>query len=99
MERKPKSALEIAMAKLDAADREAGVVERPLSDRQKQEIADVRQVFAARIAEREILLHDSLRKTFDPDARAKLEEEFQIDRRRHESDRDREIERIRSGSL
>src|SRR5438093_7457140 len=38
----PKSAFELAMERLEAADREAGVVEIRLSERQKTEIAQAR---------------------------------------------------------
>jgi len=93
----PKSAFEIAMERLKAQDREEGVVDTPLTDAQKREIAAARQVCASQIAELEILLKDALRKTADPEARAKLEDEFQTDRRRREEDRDRAIARIRKG--
>jgi hypothetical protein len=94
----PRSAYELAMERLKAADAEAGVVEKPLTDGQKAAIADARRLCASQLAEREILFRDSLRKTADPEERRKLEEELQIDRRRHEEDRDRAIQRIRSGS-
>jgi hypothetical protein len=94
---KPKSAWELAMERLAAQDREAGVEEKPLSDSQKSAIAEIRQRCSAGLAEREILHRDSLDKTFEPAARQQLEEEFQIDRRRLESDRDREIEKVRRG--
>ena len=48
----PKSAYELAMERLRQKDREAGVEERPLSDEQKAAIADARQVYQARMAER-----------------------------------------------
>jgi hypothetical protein len=94
----PKSAYELAMERLKAADAEAGVVETPLTEEQKAAIADARRICASQLAEREILFNDSLRKTADPEARRKLEEEFQTDRRRHEEDRDRAIQRIRKGA-
>jgi molecular chaperone GrpE (heat shock protein) len=98
MEDRPKSAFDIAMARLDAMDREAGIVETPLSEAQKKEIAEARQTCAAQIAQLEILLRDALHKTGDPEARTRLEAEFQTDRRRAEEDRDRAIERIRRGA-
>src|SRR5438046_2320517 len=94
-ERRPKSAYELAMERLEASDLEAGVVKTALTDEQKAKIEEARRICAARIAEREILHRDALRHTPDPGERARLEEEFVIDRQRHESDRDREIERIR----
>lgn len=86
------------MERLDASDREAGIVHTPLSEAQKQKIAEVRSVCAARVAEREILHRDEVRKAPDAASREKLEQELADDRRRHESDRDREIEKIRKAA-
>lgn len=85
------------MERLRAADREAGVEETPLTDAQKAAIAEARAVASSRLAEREILFRDALRKVHDPAEREKAEEEYRIDRSRIESDRDRAIDRIRKG--
>jgi len=58
----PKSAFELAMQRLRQKDKEANVDERPLTDAQKAAIAEVRQVFTAKTAEREILHRAALRK-------------------------------------
>lgn len=93
----PKSSFELAMERLRAADREAGVEETPLTDAQKAAIAEARTVASSRLAEREILFKDALKKVLDPAAREKAEEEYQVDRSRIEADRDRAIDRIRRG--
>ncbi len=93
----PKSAYEIAMERLRKKDKEAGVEERPLSEEQRSAIADVRKVYEAKLAEREILHRSELAKTYEPEAREKLEEEYRRDRERLASDRDRKIEEIRRG--
>ena len=85
------------MERLNAADREAGVSDTPLTKKQKAEIAEVRAMAGARLAEREILFRDGLKHAKDPELRAKLEEEYRIDRSRIESDRDKAIEAVRSG--
>lgn len=85
------------MERLRAADREAGVEESPLSDAQKAAIAEARAVAVSRLAEREILFKDALRRVYDPAEREKAEEEYRIDRSRIEADRDRAIDRIRKG--
>jgi len=85
------------MERLDAADREAGVSEAPLTGKQKAAIAEVRAMAGARLAEREILFRDGLKRAQDPELRAKLEEEYRIDRSRIESDRDKAVEAVRSG--
>jgi hypothetical protein len=94
----PKSAYEIALERLRRKDKEAGVEEKPLSDEQRAAIADLRRVYEAKLAEREILHHSSLRKTDDPEARAALEEDYRRDRERVASERDRKIEQVRQGS-
>ena len=92
---KPKSAYDLTMERLEAADREAGVKETSLSGRQKEAIAEARRVAASRLVEKEILFRDAMRKTTDPAERDKAEDEYRIDRKRIEDDRDRAIESIR----
>lgn len=93
----PKSAYELAMERLRRKDREEGVEERPKSAEQKAAIAELRRVYEAKLAEREILHKASLRKAGDPEAYAKLEDEYRQDRERTAAERDRKIEQIRSG--
>jgi hypothetical protein len=93
----PKSAVELAMARLRQKDKDAGVVERPLSDEQRAAIAEARKVGEARLAEREIMHRSSLARAADPEALQKLEEEYRRDRERIAYDRDRKIEEIRKG--
>ena len=97
MGKKQKSAFDLAMEKLEAADRASGVKETPLSDKQKEAIAEARRLAASRLAEREILFRDAMRKNADPAEREKAEEGYRIDRQRIEDDRDRAIESIRRG--
>jgi hypothetical protein len=91
----PKSAVELAMARLRAKDREAGVTEKPLTDAQREAIAEARRVAEARLAEREILYQSRRRGVVEPEALATLEEEYRRDRDRVLYDRDRKIESIR----
>jgi hypothetical protein len=92
----PKSALELAMERLRKKDAADGVVDQPLSEEQKAEIANVRQMYAAKIAQEEILYKSKLMTTWDPDERAKLEEGYRRDVRRYNDERDRKIAKIRS---
>lgn len=92
----PKSAFELAMERLRKKDQEAGVDERHVSDEQRGAIAEVRKVYEAKMAEREILHQSALAKNYDPEAREKLEEEYHRDRERLAGERDRKIEEIRS---
>jgi hypothetical protein len=91
----PKSALEIAMARLREKDAERGERAAPLTDDQKARIADVRQAAQARLAQEDILYQASLVKTWDPEARAKLEAEHRLDVQRINDEAERKVERIR----
>ena len=64
---------------------------------QKDEIAEARRVAAARLAEREILFRDSLKKTHDPAEREKAENGYVIDRKRIDDDCERRVDAIRRG--
>ena len=97
MGEKPKSAYDLAMERLETADRESGVKETSLSGDQKKAIAEARRVAESRLAEREILFRDAMRKITDPAEREKAEDEYLIARKRIEDDRDRAIESIRRG--
>jgi hypothetical protein len=91
----PKTAYELAMERLRRKDQEGGVVERPLTDAQKTAIAEARRVYDAKIAEREILHRDALRKAKSPEEVAKLDEQLAQDRERFARERDRKIAEIR----
>jgi hypothetical protein len=93
----PKTAYELILERLKKKDRDEGVEERPLSDDQRARIAEVRKVYEARLAEREILYQSSRRKASDLEELDRLEEEYRRDRERTASERDRKIEEIRGG--
>ncbi|MCC7124123.1 MAG: hypothetical protein IT178_04695 [Acidobacteria bacterium] len=92
----PKSALEIAMARLKQKDAERGDVERPLTEDQKARIADVRQATQAKLAQENILFQSSLAKTWEPEARAKLEAEHRMDLQRIQEEEERKVRKIRT---
>jgi hypothetical protein len=94
----PKSALELAMERLRRKDVEDGVVEKTLTAEQKAEIAEVRQVYSAKVAQEEILFKSKLAMTRDPEERMKLEEGYRRDLQRLSEDRDRKIEKLRSAT-
>ena len=91
----PKTAFELAMERLRQKDKEGGVVERPLTEEQKAAIAEARRVYEAKVAEREILHRDALRKAKSQEEIAKLSDELAQDRDRFARDRDRKIGEIR----
>lgn len=91
----PKSAYELAMERLRRKDAEDGVAERSVTDEQKAEIAEVKRVYEAKVAEAEILFKSSLAATFDPDERTKLSENHRRDLTRLKDERERKLARIR----
>jgi hypothetical protein len=93
----PKSAYEIILERLKKKDREDGVEERPVTGEQKARIAELRRVYEARLAEREILYQSSRRKAADLEELDKLDEEYRRDRERIASERDRKIDEVRTG--
>jgi hypothetical protein len=98
-QKKLKSAYELAMERLRAEDREQGV-DKPavLSDEQKREIAELRARAKAKLAEIEIMHHEQRTSlTGDPAEAEKLEERFQIDRRRVDSKLESDVARVRRG--
>ena len=90
-----KSSFELAMARLQKGDEDAGIERRPLTEAQKAAIAEARNFYQAKIAEQEVLHHSRLRTTVDPAERATLEEQYRRDRERFSSEREAKIEKIR----
>jgi hypothetical protein len=91
----PKTAFELAMERLRKKDKDEGVEERRLTEEQRAAIADIKKVYEARLAEREILHRSKLAQTADPEARTALEDDYRRDRERITSDRDRKLEEAR----
>lgn len=91
----PKSALELAMERLRRKDAEEGRDERLLSSEQKEEIAEIRRVYSARLAQAEILHKSSLLSAFDPEVRQKLEADYRHDVERLNEEREKKIASVR----
>lgn len=92
-----KSAFDLAMERLRKKDAEAGIEQRVVTDAERAAIAEVRSFYEAKLAEREVMHQSALGKTWEPDARAALEQDYRRDRERLISERDAKIERIRKG--
>ena len=95
---KPKSAVELAMERLRKRDADNGVAERATTDEQKAEIAEARNVYQARVAERQILHRDAVARARSYDEVEQLGEELRRDLDRLATDRDRKIDEIRKAS-
>ncbi len=94
----PKSAYDLAMARLRKKDAEAGEAEVPLTDAQKAEIAEVRSVYAARKAQAEIMHTASRASAYDVESLARLTEEFRRDTDRMQREMEEKIAAIRRRS-
>ena len=92
----PKTAYELILERLKQKDKDEGKSERPLSAEKKAKIGELRKVYEAKLAEREILHQADRRKAQDPEALEHLEEDYRRDRERVASERDRKIEEIRN---
>ena len=94
----PKSAYELAMARLRKKDADAGEIEAPLTDAQKAAIADVRSVYAAKKAQAEIMHTASRASAYDVESLARLTEELRRDTDRMQREMDEKIAAIRRRS-
>lgn len=96
-----KSAYELAMERLRAEDKDRGIAEsKPLSDAQKEAIAELKRQAQAKLAELEIA-HDKDRPVAaaDPEQLTKLEEHYETDRRRIDASLASAIARVRGGEI
>ena len=96
MDDAPKSAVELAMARFKKQDADEGVTDRVLTDDQRNQIAEVRRTYGAKLAQEEILFKSSAQAALDPDARRTLEDNYRRDVERINHERDRKIEKIRA---
>ena len=92
-----KSALELAMERLQKKDEAEGITSRPLTDAEKAAIADVRNYYEAKIAEQQVLHESRVKRVADPAAREAMDAEWRLERERFIEERDRKIEKLRSG--
>jgi len=95
-----KSAYELAIERLRAKDREAGLDEpAPLTDEQKETITELRQKAKAKLAEIEIMHRKERAAALagDPAELESIEERYQVDRRRVESKLESDIALVKRG--
>jgi hypothetical protein len=91
----PKSAYELAMERLRKKDAAEGIAERAVTDEQKAEIAEVRRVYEAKVAEAEILFKSKIAGVFEPEERSKLADGHRRDLQRLQDERERKLAKIR----
>jgi hypothetical protein len=93
-----KSSYELAMERLRREDAESGVQQRELSAEQRAALAEARNFYEAKLAEREVLHQSTMMKATDPEALATLDQEYRRDRERLTTEMDAKLERIRGGA-
>lgn len=91
----PKSALELALERLKKKDADAGIEQTTLTEAQKQQIAEARSIYEARVAERRIMHQSKTISIFDPQELAVLHDELRRDLAQFESERDAKIRKIK----
>ncbi|MBD3868876.1 MAG: hypothetical protein IFK94_12180 [Acidobacteria bacterium] len=96
-DKEPKSAFEIAMERIRAKDRAAGIdAPKTLTDKQKQQIAELRAEGKAKLAELEIFRGGKIAEAAgDPEKLAQVEEHYRIDRERIQSRMETEIGKVK----
>ena len=92
----PKSAYELAMERLRRKDAESGVEELLLTEDQREEIAEIKRVYSAKVAEAEILHKSKLMTVWEPEERAKLEQSHRRDLERFREDQERKLQAVRN---
>ena len=87
------------MERLRKKDAEAGVTTRPMTDRQKSAIAEVRSLYDSKIAEQEILQQSATNGLLgaDPSELDEVTRRFRRERERLASERDAKVEKLRRG--
>ncbi|HXD73475.1 MAG TPA: hypothetical protein VN628_07060 [Vicinamibacterales bacterium] len=93
----PKSAYELAMERLRKKDADAGIEQKPLTEAQKAAIAEIRNVYEAKLAQIDVLHHGKLLSILEPEAVEVLEQEYRRERERLSGERDSKIEKARAG--
>lgn len=93
----PKTAYEIAMEKLKKMDGPSATPETPLTDAQRQAIAQARQEHEIQVAERKIKYQTAISGEFNPSALTEYAAHLRRDLERFEHELEQRIARIRSG--
>jgi hypothetical protein len=91
----PKSAVELAMARLRQKDADSGSVDKPRTEQQKADIAEARSLHASKVAELEILQKAKIAAVYDPSERAQADADYRRELQRLNDDLERKVRRIR----
>lgn len=83
------------MERLRKKDADDGVSELFFSEEQKAEIAEIKRIYSAKLAELEILHKSQLATTFEPEERMKAEEGHRREVQRVHDEQERKLAKIR----
>ena len=91
-----KSRMDLLLERLEKEDATGGAV-APITDAQRAQIAEIRNIYEAKLAEAEILNYNKLDSVWDPEAREVLQGELRRERERLGNEREAKIARVRAG--
>lgn len=86
-----KSAFELAMERLEKED---PTVNKPLTDEQRQQLADIDQRYDAKVAEREVFLQGQLAKVRGEEAE-QIQQQLRLERERLNEEREAKKDKVR----
>jgi hypothetical protein len=93
----PKSSYQLAMERLQKRDADGGVERRPPSDEQKAAIAELRNVYGAKLAQADLAHQASVNRTFDPAELALLGDAYRREREQLTGELESKVEKVRGG--
>jgi hypothetical protein len=83
----------------ETGPKSASGVERPVvTEAQKAAVAEVRNVYEAKLAQLEVLHQGRMRSSIDPGEQASIEDEYRREREWLTGERDRKVEAARSSA-
>jgi hypothetical protein len=85
------------MERLKKSDQEAGIERKPVTEEQKAAIAEIRNMYEAKLAELEVFHQGTLAAARDPDELTHAIEGYRGERTRLIEERDKKVDLIRGG--
>ena len=91
----PKTAYEVAMERLRQKDAESGIERQIVTAEQKAAIAEIRNLYEAKLAQLEVAYEAQNRSLFDPAERDAADGHYRRERERLTSERDLKVAKAR----
>lgn len=93
---RPRSAVELALERLRKKDTDRGIAARAITDEQKTAIAEARSVHASKVAELEIMHRSKVAGIFDPEARARADDDYRRELQRLNDNLETKVQKMRA---